>query len=101
MKTKITKVGKLYLNEDKDNIWYSKYKSKNITHRLDGPAIFCKIKCSKSFNCKTCKINPIKCVRNIEFWIDDFQLIEIDFAKETNHSICKKCKKFCNQQCFF
>ena len=100
MKIKITKVGNFYLKEDEYDIWYSKFKSKNYFHRLDGPSFISKESCLTA-RCKTCKINPVKCVRNMEFWIDDDEIPIKDFAKETNHLMCKKCKYFCNQKCFF
>ena len=34
------------------------------------------------------------------FYIDEKWMYEKEFAKETNHLICKFCEEFCKQRCF-
>ena len=49
-------------------------------HRLDGPAYI---------------YNSYK-----NYWINDKNYTKKEFAKETNHLICKLCCNFCKQTCF-
>ena len=52
-------------------------------HRIDGPTW-------------TLYLSKIK----YYFYINDIRYGKIEFAKKTNHLICKNCDGFCKQQCF-
>ena len=66
-----------YLNID---LYGKHYFNENGWHKLDGPAF---IKGQYYF-----------------FYINGNQFFLKEFAKETNHLICKFCEEFCKQECF-
>ena len=79
----IHKIGKpAYIKYNINNsITHREFLENNKMHRLDGPAY--------------------DDIYNYEYFICGICYFPPEFAKKTNHLICKYCNNFCKQECFF